>query len=76
VRDTEYDNNGWNIYNPEQEYLRVGIVPSHMLWRISTFNKDWKEIPSYPEYIVVPRNISDTALTCAFLLSFSVTPTR
>lgn len=62
VRDTSYDNNGWNIYNPEKEYLRLGVTPSHPHWRISNFNKDWKEIPSYPEYIVVPKCIPDTVL--------------
>lgn len=71
VRETSYDNNGWNIYNPEREYARFGVNPSHQHWRVSCFNKDWKEIPSYPEYIVVPRLISDSALVYdSFTISF------
>ena len=54
-------NNGWKIYNPFDEYQRIGIGRSNT-WRISTVNNDYELCSSYPRILVVPKSISDSQL--------------
>lgn len=60
-------------YDPIQEFSRQGIIdvvvpgaPQESMWRISMANKDFKLCKTYPQYMVMPRGISDEEL---FLVS-------
>lgn len=54
-------NDGWDTYNAEKEYLRMGIGDSKK-WRITNVNKDFKFCETYPSIIVVPSITSDKEL--------------
>ncbi|KAF1320214.1 Myotubularin-like protein, partial [Globisporangium splendens] len=54
-------NQDWNVYDETSEWERQGVFENGK-WRISHFNKDFKEIETYPELIVVPTSISDVVL--------------
>ena len=60
-------------YNPIQEYSRQGVidvvtntgiagVPQDSLWRMSMANKDYRLCKTYPQYMVMPRGMSDEEL--------------
>ncbi|EFA75615.1 GRAM domain-containing protein [Heterostelium album PN500] len=51
---------GWNIYNPSEEYQRMGI-PNES-WRVTNFNNDYYYSPTYPSTMVVPKRITDLEL--------------
>lgn len=58
---------GWNIYDPLQEYTRMGIeteiIPNPSSpWRVSNLNRDYQLCSSYPAVLALPRSISDQAL--------------
>ncbi|KAK4051123.1 phosphatidylinositol-3-phosphatase ymr1 [Microbotryomycetes sp. JL221] len=57
--------NGWNIYEPEKEFKRMGVGNRTKAWRVSLINNDFEFCPSYPSDIVVPSRISDTTLSYA-----------
>ncbi|KAL7273913.1 phosphatidylinositol-3-phosphatase ymr1 [Rhizina undulata] len=58
--------NGWNVYDSLKEYERMGVGTDRCKgWRISKINKDYAFSPTYPAYLAVPANISDTTLTHA-----------
>jgi hypothetical protein len=54
-------NDGWSIYNPEQEYDRMGVVKSKN-WRITKINSDFKFSETYPSVLVVPMITTDKEL--------------
>ncbi|KAA8912783.1 protein phosphatase [Sphaerosporella brunnea] len=58
--------NGWNLYNPINEFERMGVGTDRCKgWRITHINKDYSFSPTYPATLAVPSTISDTTLTHA-----------
>lgn len=51
---------GWEIYNPIEEYKRLGLISDY--WRVTTINEEYKFCPTYPKNFVVPQAISDNVL--------------
>mmetsp|Transcript_74424 Transcript_74424/g.150480 ORF Transcript_74424/g.150480 Transcript_74424/m.150480 type:complete len:752 (-) Transcript_74424:51-2306(-) len=63
----EEHDSGWDLYDPEQDYARMGIdtllIPNPQCpWRVSDLNKEYKLCSSYPAFIVLPRRMPDQAL--------------
>ncbi|GAA5870926.1 hypothetical protein JCM1840_002732 [Sporobolomyces johnsonii] len=56
---------GWEIYNPAEEFARMGVGSRSKAWRFTNINADFEFCPSYPAQIVVPTKISDTTLSYA-----------
>ncbi|GAA6021263.1 hypothetical protein JCM11491_001531 [Sporobolomyces phaffii] len=56
---------GWDLYNPEEEFARMGVGRRTKAWRFSDINSDFNFCPSYPARIIVPSRISDTTLSYA-----------
>mmetsp|Transcript_149823 Transcript_149823/g.481246 ORF Transcript_149823/g.481246 Transcript_149823/m.481246 type:complete len:883 (-) Transcript_149823:252-2900(-) len=61
------DIDGWTLYNPVQEYTRMGIetdlMPSPSSpWRMSKLNSDYGLCTTYPAVLAFPRNMSDQEL--------------
>ncbi|GAA6001576.1 hypothetical protein JCM10207_006734 [Rhodosporidiobolus poonsookiae] len=56
---------GWAIYNPAEEFARMGVGSRSKAWRFSSINADFQFCPSYPAELVVPARISDNTLTYA-----------
>lgn len=52
---------GWKVYNPQEEYKRMGI-PDSKKWRITSINKDYKFCETYPNILVVPHSTDDLEL--------------
>lgn len=52
---------GWSIYNAEQEYERMGLMDSKK-WRFTTINKKYTFCETYPSHLVVPSATSDKEL--------------
>ncbi|KAI0780451.1 phosphatases II [Trametes elegans] len=57
--------NGWSIYSPREEFLRMGVGTRSKAWRFTDINKDYSFSPTYPARLVVPTRISDTTLQYA-----------
>ncbi|KAF2757950.1 phosphatase [Pseudovirgaria hyperparasitica] len=59
--------NGWELYDAEKEYRRLGIGGKNPEygWRVSYINSNYKYSPTYPAVLVVPSIISDNTLTYA-----------
>ncbi|EKM55086.1 uncharacterized protein PHACADRAFT_208612 [Phanerochaete carnosa HHB-10118-sp] len=57
--------NGWTLYNPREEFGRMGIGSRTKAWRLTDINKDYSFCSSYPSKLVVPTRISDTTLQYA-----------
>lgn len=55
------NNNGWNVYNPEKEYKRMGVEESSS-WYISKVNNEYKLCDSYPRCLAVPQFVENTNL--------------
>ena len=53
--------NGWNIYDFNKEFLRQGIIfdDQNCPFRVCNINKDFKKIPTYPQLLIEPKNLSD-----------------
>ncbi|KZS88382.1 phosphatases II [Sistotremastrum niveocremeum HHB9708] len=58
-------NNGWTIYNPRDEFARMGVGTRTKAWRYTDINKDYTFCPTYPARLVVPTRISDSTLAYA-----------
>ncbi|KAG8904253.1 hypothetical protein FRB99_002037 [Tulasnella sp. 403] len=56
---------GWNLFNPREEFARMGIGSRSKAWRFTDINKDYSFCPTYPARLVVPSRISDATLTYA-----------
>ncbi|KAG6817807.1 hypothetical protein H0H87_003215 [Tephrocybe sp. NHM501043] len=57
--------NGWSIYSPRDEFVRMGVGSRSKAWRFTDINKDYSFCPTYPSRFVVPTRISDTTLQYA-----------
>jgi len=55
----EFILNGWEVYNPQDEFLRQKV---NDLWRLSEINVDYSFSSSYPRYLYVPASVSDEVL--------------
>ncbi|KIM48796.1 hypothetical protein M413DRAFT_86161 [Hebeloma cylindrosporum] len=58
-------NDGWSLYSPRDEYVRMGVGTRSKAWRFTDLNKDYTFCPTYPSRLVVPTRISDTTLQYA-----------
>lgn len=58
---TEFIDEGWTIYNAEQEYERMGLSDSKK-WRFTYLNKNYTFCETYPNLLVVPNSTSDKEL--------------
>eukprot|EP01133_Synstelium_polycarpum_P005963 gene5963-6907_t len=56
----EHQSLGWNIYDPRDEYARMGIPSPD--WKFSHVNGTYFLCDSYPALIVVPECVSDESL--------------
>ncbi|GAA5910045.1 phosphatidylinositol-3-phosphatase YMR1 [Sporobolomyces salmoneus] len=56
---------GWELYDPQEEFGRMGLGKRSKAWRFTEINTDFNFCPSYPAKIVVPARISDTTLNYA-----------
>ena len=58
--------NGWNIYNPEKEFARQGLVnlktDENNLLRITLLNEKYELCESYPKFLITPGKLSDLYL--------------
>ena len=55
--------NGWNIYDPVIEFSRQGVTEDNNLGlRYSRVNENFKICPTYPEFLIEPKNITDEQL--------------
>lgn len=54
--------NGWDIYNAEKEYQRIGLTQENG-WRITKLNNNYKLCNTYPSDIIVPKKCSDELIT-------------
>ncbi|KAI9736779.1 MAG: hypothetical protein M1834_000983 [Cirrosporium novae-zelandiae] len=63
----ENEQNGWDIYDPQKEFERMGILEkgTDYGWRISKINTDYSFSPTYPSLLAVPSTISDTTINHA-----------
>ncbi|XP_065059134.1 myotubularin-related protein 2-like isoform X2 [Rhopilema esculentum] len=57
----EFKINGWDVYDPEREYNRLGLPTE--CWRISTVNREYQLCDTYPGIIAVPSSCSDEEVT-------------
>ncbi|KAG6854569.1 hypothetical protein C0991_004905 [Blastosporella zonata] len=57
--------NGWSIYSPRDEFVRMGVGSRSKAWRFTDINKDYSFCPTYPARLVVPTRISDATLQYA-----------
>ncbi|KAK7054644.1 phosphatidylinositol-3-phosphatase ymr1 [Paramarasmius palmivorus] len=58
-------NDGWSIYNPREEFGRMGVGTRTKAWRFTDVNKDYSFSPTYPAKMLIPTKISDTTLQYA-----------
>ncbi|KAG8815278.1 hypothetical protein FRC17_000767 [Serendipita sp. 399] len=57
--------NGWELYNVQREFMRMGVGVRTKAWRLTDINKDYSFAPTYPAKLVVPARIGDATLTYA-----------
>ena len=57
-----FSENGWQIYDPAQEYKRQGIDKSTG-WQVTKFNEQYNICATYPEVVVVPNEVTREDLT-------------
>ncbi|KIL69936.1 hypothetical protein M378DRAFT_184300 [Amanita muscaria Koide BX008] len=58
-------NNGWSVYSPRDEFIRMGVGTRTKAWRFTDINKDYSFCATYPTRLVIPTKISDTTLQYA-----------
>ncbi|KAK9765201.1 phosphatidylinositol-3-phosphatase ymr1 [Basidiobolus ranarum] len=56
---------GWSVYNPIQEYERLGVGTKSSSWRFTKLNQNFELCSTYPRILVVPSKISDTVINYA-----------
>ena len=55
--------NGWNIYDPVMEFSRQGVTEENDLGlRYCYVNKDFGICPTYPRFLIEPKDMSDEEL--------------
>jgi hypothetical protein len=61
---SERDIDGWSLYDPVSEYKRQGIDLNDetCLFKLTEINRNFSACATYPEYIIVPKAISDEDL--------------
>jgi myotubularin-related protein 6/7/8 len=60
--------NGWSVYNPREEFARMGLGTRTKAWRFTDCTPShllMQYSPTYPAKLVVPSRISDSVLTYA-----------
>ena len=63
--------NGWNIYNPEEEYARQGVtnlnyeVNKNRLFRKTKLNENYSLCPTYPKFLITVGEITDSDYKCS-----------
>ncbi|KZP21226.1 phosphatases II [Athelia psychrophila] len=55
-------NDGWSLYSPRDEFVRMGVGSRTKAWRFTDINKEYSLCSTYPARIVVPTKISDSTL--------------
>jgi len=53
----EFKVNGWDIYDPNKEYKRLGLPTEG--WRTTLVNQGYQLCDTYPELLAVPTSCSD-----------------
>jgi len=62
---------GWNIYNPEEEYSRQGVtnldyeVDKNKLFRKTKLNENYSLCPTYPKFLITVGEITDSDYKCS-----------
>ena len=62
---------GWNLYNPEEEYARQGLnnlnyeVNRNSLFRKTKLNENYALCPSYPKFLITVGEITDSDYKCS-----------
>ena len=62
---------GWNIYNPEEEYARQGVtnldyeVDKNKLFRKTKLNENYSLCPTYPKFLITVGEITDSDYKCS-----------
>uniref|UniRef100_A0A667XG79 Myotubularin n=1 Tax=Myripristis murdjan TaxID=586833 RepID=A0A667XG79_9TELE len=56
----KYEENGWNIYKPMEEFRRQGLPNDK--WRISFINKSYELCDTYPTVLAVPYKATEEDL--------------
>ena len=62
---------GWNLYNPEEEYSRQGLTKldyetnRSKLFRKTKLNEDYSLCPTYPKFLITVGEISDSDYKCS-----------
>lgn len=51
---------GWHWYDPIKEFQRMGVPNSE--WRVTSINFEYNLCPSYPQYLAVPKWVTDESL--------------
>ena len=55
--------NGWNVYDPMMEFCRQGVTEDNDLGlRYCYINKDFSVCPTYPKFLVEPKDMTDEEL--------------
>lgn len=55
--------NGWDLYDPIKEFQRQGVLESNDLnLRYCKANEGFKHFPTYPEFLVVHKEMNDNQL--------------
>ncbi|KAK9764084.1 phosphatidylinositol-3-phosphatase ymr1 [Basidiobolus ranarum] len=58
-------NDGWTIFNPIEEYKRLGVGTISDNWRFTKLNEEYELCSTYPRILVVPSKISDAVINYA-----------
>lgn len=53
---------GWDLYDPIEEFGRLGVEKEGSNWRYSNCNNDYQLCDSYPKILVVPADTDDSLL--------------
>ncbi|EGC29990.1 hypothetical protein DICPUDRAFT_6017, partial [Dictyostelium purpureum] len=54
--------NGWQLYDPVEEYTRQGLICPGGEWRLSKINQKYELCATYPQSLMIPFSISDYLL--------------
>lgn len=54
--------NGWKLYDVEEEFKRMGALDADSEWTLSKINEDFQFSPTYPAYLLLPANMSKESL--------------
>lgn len=60
-KETCYED-GWKVYDPIEEFKRLGLPDEKRKWRITNINQNYELCDTYPPILVVPASASDDDL--------------